>query len=95
MKINIIVNSEPLSVDCAPNETLLHWLRRNGYFGVKHGCENGECGACAVLLDGRPIPSCMILTAQAEGKHITTIEALGEIQDQGWKKTEGLHLLQE
>lgn len=94
MDIDLTVNKETKTWNVSPNETLLHALRRNGYFGVKHGCENGECGACAVLIDGKPFASCVMLAAQAEGKHITTIESLGQVQEQGWKHTEGLHPLQ-
>ena len=95
MQISLIINSEIKVLDIAPNDTLLHALRANGYFGVKHGCENGECGACTVLLDGKPIASCVMLAAQAEGKRITTIESLGQIEEQGWKHTEGLHPIQQ
>ena len=94
MQLLLTINNEIKSFDIAPNETLLRVLRRNGYFGVKHGCENGECGACAVLLDKKPVASCVMLAAQAEGKNITTIEAMGEVEEQGWRKTEGLHPLQ-
>jgi aerobic-type carbon monoxide dehydrogenase small subunit (CoxS/CutS family) len=55
---------------------LLDVLRREGYYGVKRGCEKGECGACAVLMDGRPINSCLMFAAQAEGREITTVEGL-------------------
>lgn len=94
MNVNLTVNDEIKLWEVPANETLLHALRRNGYFGVKHGCENGECGACAVLLDGKPVASCVMLAAQAEGKRVTTIEALGQVQNQGWKKTEGLNAIQ-
>jgi len=95
MQINLTINDELKTFDVAPNETLLHALRANGYFGVKHGCENGECGACAVLIDGVPMNSCVMLAAQAEGKQITTIESLGHIAEQGWKHTDGLHPIQQ
>lgn len=95
MQVNVHIDGEAKLWDIAPGETLLHVLRRNGYFGVKHGCENGECGACTVLLDGRPVASCVMLAAQAAGKHITTIQALGQAADQGWKHTEGLHPIQQ
>ena len=95
MQINLTVNNESNLWDIAPNETLLHALRANGYFGVKHGCENGECGACTVLLNGKPVASCVMLAAQANGKHITTIESLGQVAEQGWKHTEGLHPIQQ
>ena len=95
MQISFSINNELKSFDVAPNETLLHTLRANGYFGVKHGCDNGECGACAVLVDDLPLNSCMVLTSQVGGKHITTIESIGQVQDQGWKHTEGLNPIQE
>jgi putative selenate reductase molybdopterin-binding subunit len=95
MQLHLTLNNENKTWDVAPNETLLHALRANGYFGVKHGCDNGECGACAVLVDGVPMNSCMLLAAQVDGKRITTIESLGQVEDQGWKHTEGLHPLQQ
>jgi len=95
MQVNLTINGENKTWDISPNETLLHALRRHGYFGVKHGCDNGACGACAVLLDGKPIASCVMLAAPAEGKRITTIEALGQVAEQGWKRTEGLHPIQQ
>jgi putative selenate reductase molybdopterin-binding subunit len=59
------------------------------------GCEKGECGACAVLFDGRPVNSCTMLSAQAEGHLIETVEKVGEHPEQGWKRTEGLHIIQQ
>ncbi len=94
MQVTLTINQQPKQLDVSPNETLLRALRRHGYFGVKHGCENGACGACAVLVDGSPMNSCVMLAAQAQDKVLTTIEAIGEVQDQGWKKTEGLDPLQ-
>ena len=64
-------------------------------FGVKQGCQTGECGACTVLLDDVPVTSCTMLAAQADGHRVTTVEALGEHPEQGWKHTEGLHPLQQ
>ena len=95
MQISLTVNDENKTWDIAPNDTLLHALRANGYFGIKHGCENGACGACTVLLDDKPIASCVMLAAQAESKRITTIESLGQVEEQGWKHTEGLHPIQQ
>lgn len=94
MNLSLHINHENKEIEIQPNETLLRALRRNGYFGVKHGCENGECGACAVLIDGVPMNTCVMLASQAQGKHITTIESVGEVEQQGWKKTEGLDPLQ-
>jgi putative selenate reductase molybdopterin-binding subunit len=95
MRIILDINDVSLEVEAAAGESLLATLRRLGFYGAKHGCESGECGACAVLLDGRPVNSCLLLAAQAEGHRIQTIEALGEHPEQGWKITEGLHPLQQ
>jgi putative selenate reductase molybdopterin-binding subunit len=94
MNLSVTINHKLQEIEIQPHETLLRVLRRRGYFGVKHGCENGECGACAVLVNGVPMNSCVMLAAQADGKEITTIEAIGEVEEQGWKKTEGLDPLQ-
>lgn len=95
MKINLLINEVRHEIDTDPGETLLDVLRSEGYFGVKHGCETGECGACTVLLDGKPVNSCVYLAAQAEGHRIQTIESIGQHPEQGWKTTEGLHPLQQ
>lgn len=94
MKIHLMINRREVEVEAAPGASLLKVLRSLGYFGVKHGCESGECGACAILLDGRPVNSCLVLAAQAEGHSIRTIESLGQHPEMGWKKSEGLHPLQ-
>ncbi|MDH5507047.1 MAG: molybdopterin-dependent oxidoreductase [Anaerolineae bacterium] len=94
MKINLNINGETKEIQAAPGDSLLKTLRAEGYFGVKHGCETGECGACTVLLDGKPVNACVQLAAQAEGQQIETIEAVGEHPEQGWKHTAGLHPLQ-
>jgi putative selenate reductase molybdopterin-binding subunit len=95
MKISLKVNGKDHEVDTNPGENLLSVLRALGYVGAKHGCESGECGACTVLLDGKPINSCVSLAAQAGGHIIETIEAMGEHPNQGWKSTSGLHRIQE
>ena len=95
MILKINVNGNDVEFDSHANETLLKALRRRGYFGVKHGCETGECGACTVLLDGKPVNSCITLASQAEGRRVETIEEIGEHPEQGWKQTEGLHPLQQ
>jgi putative selenate reductase molybdopterin-binding subunit len=77
MLISLNINGQTKTVETGVNEPLLWVLRRGGYFGVKHGCETGECGACAVLLDGKSVPSCVLLAAQAEGRKVTTIESVG------------------
>ncbi len=94
MKIQFTLNGQTMEADAAPNDTLLVVLRRNGVFGVKHGCETGECGACLVLLDGVPVTSCVMLAAQAGGRDIVTIEGVGGAQERGWRGSEPLHALQ-
>jgi xanthine dehydrogenase iron-sulfur cluster and FAD-binding subunit A len=75
--VQVVVNGSPLRAEASPGDSLLGWLRRNGVFGVKHGCETGECGACAVLLDGRPVNACLTLAARAHGREVATVESLG------------------
>jgi len=95
MKSVLKVNKIDHSVKIEASDHLLKVLRSLGYFGVKHGCETGECGACTVLLDGKPVNSCVMLAAQAVGHHIETIESIGEHPDQGWRTSEGLHVIQQ
>ncbi|MBN1429641.1 MAG: molybdopterin-dependent oxidoreductase [Anaerolineae bacterium] len=94
MNITLHINGKDLQVDVAPNQTLLSVLRANGVFGPKHGCETGECGACAVLLDGVPVNSCVMLAVQANGRRIETIEGLGGEQQRGWRGSRPLHAIQ-
>lgn len=69
------VNGEDSQVSVAPYKTLLEVLREDLLLtGTKHGCELGECGACTVLVDGRPLLSCLLLALECEGKAIETIE---------------------
>ena len=76
--IQLTVNGERRRWTVAPGDLLLDVLRREGYWGVKKGCETGECGACAVLLDGAPINSCLMFAAQADGRALQTIEGVAE-----------------
>ena len=96
MRVTLQINGKSNEWEIAPGDRLLDALRAHGVFGVKDGgCREGECGACAVLLDGRPANSCSMLAAQAEGHSIQTIEAVGEHPEQGWKKTAGLDVIQQ
>ena len=71
------INGEKREVIAKPSDTLLYTLRNElGLTGAKPGCENGDCGACTVLVDDWPIKSCLMLTVEAVGKRITTIEGL-------------------
>ncbi len=76
LAIRVTVNGEARRWSVAPGDLLLDVLRREGYWGVKKGCETGECGACAVLVDGQPINSCLMFAAQADGRKLTTIEGV-------------------
>jgi putative selenate reductase molybdopterin-binding subunit len=94
VKIHFTLNGQAVEFEAAPNDTLMSALRQNGVFGVKHGCETGECGACTILLDGVPVTSCVMLAVQAEGHQIVTIEGIGGQQERGWRGSEPLHALQ-
>src|SRR5690348_10204537 len=75
--IRMTLNGEPTDVSFAPYKTLLEVLREDlGHTGTKHGCELGECGACAVLLEGKPVLSCLLLAVECEKKNILTVEGL-------------------
>ena len=75
--ITLTVNGEPAAVGFAGYKTLLEILREDlNLCGTKHGCELGECGACAVLLDGQPVLSCLVLGVECEGRDVTTVEGL-------------------
>ncbi len=76
MFVGLTVNGEPRTWDAAPNEPLLDVLRREGYTGAKRVCESGECGACAVIVDGLAVDSCLMLAVQAAGSEIVTVEGL-------------------
>ncbi len=77
MIVSLRINGEEHLVDPYPDATLLDTLREDlGLTGSKKGCGTGDCGACTVLMDGRAVTSCLVLTATAEGKSITTIEGL-------------------
>ncbi|HVF85994.1 MAG TPA: (2Fe-2S)-binding protein [Pyrinomonadaceae bacterium] len=86
--IEFTINGESAEVAFAPHKTLLEVLREDmNLTGTKHGCELGECGTCAVLVDGRSILSCLMLGLDAEGCRVETVE--------GMATSEGLHPLQE
>jgi aerobic-type carbon monoxide dehydrogenase small subunit (CoxS/CutS family) len=86
--IEFTLNGEATEVAFAPHKTLLEVLREDlSLTGTKHGCELGECGVCAVLIDGRSVLSCLVLGLDAEGRRVETVE--------GMATTAGLHPLQE
>ncbi len=77
-KITLTINNVNRTLLVGQDESLLDALRRLSYFSVKRGCDDGTCGVCAVLLDGKSVRSCKIKAVDAEGKAITTVEGLGQ-----------------
>jgi aerobic carbon-monoxide dehydrogenase small subunit len=76
--ISVTVNGEKLSVDVEPRLLLVHLIREKlRLTGTHIGCDTTHCGACTVLLDGVPVKSCTVLAVQADGRQLTTVEALG------------------
>jgi carbon-monoxide dehydrogenase small subunit len=77
--VSIRVNGENVEVAFAPHKTLLEVLREDlGLTGTKHGCELGECGCCAVLVDGQPVLSCLALGVAMEGRDVATVEGMAD-----------------
>ncbi len=87
MRIAFTLNGKPVEIEADPQQTLLELLRMEiGLMGTKGACLEGECGSCTVLVDGKPMNSCLIMAGQANGRAVTTIEGLA---------TDGtLHILQ-
>ncbi len=87
MKIEFQLNRKPVAIDVRPDERAVDLLReRLGMTGVKEGCGAGECGACAILVDGESRLSCLMMACQLHGKTVTTIEGVAEGEE--------LHVLQ-
>ena len=77
IRVRTTVNGEPAEFLCEPRQSLLECLRDIlGLTGAKEGCNDGNCGACTVILDGRIINSCLVLGVETEGRAITTIEGI-------------------
>ena len=77
--VQTTINGEETEFLCEPRQSLLEVLRDVvGYTGTKEGCLTGDCGACSVILDGRPTDSCLVLGVEAEDKEITTVEGLAD-----------------
>ncbi|MDW8063089.1 MAG: (2Fe-2S)-binding protein [Candidatus Caldarchaeum sp.] len=78
-QFSFVLNGEAVTVTCPPAYTLLEVLRHVLHLtGTKDGCSSGDCGACTVLLDGRPVHSCLTLISQVEGRNVVTVEGIGE-----------------
>jgi len=81
MKISVTVNNQKKQLEISPADTLLQALRQNNFTEVKCGCNEGECGACLVLLDGEPVNSCQVLAGSVDGRAITTVRGIGTQQN--------------
>ncbi len=86
--IHLTINDREYDLAVAPNQTLVDVIRYElGLTGTKKGCELGDCGSCTVILDGKPVNSCLVLAVQADGSKIETIEGL--------ETDQGLHPVQQ
>ncbi len=86
--VSATINGEPVEFLCEPHQSLLECLRNVlGLTGTKEGCNDGNCGACSVLLDGQLVNSCLVLGVEIKGRAVTTVEGLAD-----WR---GLHPIQQ
>ncbi|MBV8430683.1 MAG: (2Fe-2S)-binding protein [Solirubrobacterales bacterium] len=97
MQVTVNINGESVSRDVEPRQLLVHYIRDTpGLTGTHWGCDTSNCGACVVLMDGKPVKSCTILAAMAEGHEIRTVESLeqnGQLDpvQQGFHELHALH----
>lgn len=78
MQIQIVLNDKKVSAEIAPDMLLIDFLRAQGCYSVKRGCETSNCGLCTVFVDDKPVLSCSLLAARADGRKVTTLEGLQE-----------------
>ncbi|MCL5028168.1 MAG: (2Fe-2S)-binding protein [Bacteroidetes bacterium] len=81
MKASFNINNSVSELELNPNETLLNALRNNGFTEVKCGCNEGECGACLVLLKDKPVNSCQVLAMSVQNKKIKTVKGIGTLHN--------------
>jgi len=81
MRVALRVNGNLHEVDVEPRRLLVHVLRELGYKSVRVGCDTATCGACTVLMDGRPVKSCNVLAVQADGAEIYTVDYSDEVME--------------
>jgi carbon-monoxide dehydrogenase small subunit len=79
MEGTFIINGKEKTLNFNADERLVITLRNNGYTEVKNGCSEGECGACMILLDEKPVHSCQIFTASVQNKNIKTVKGIGDL----------------
>ena len=78
-KVRLTINRETISLNVSPTKLLIDLIREDlGLTGTKMACGHGDCGACTVLMDGKPVNSCLVLAVEAQGKEVTTIEGVGQ-----------------
>lgn len=77
MKISLILNNKKITDDIEPDMLLIDFVRSHDCFSVKRGCETSNCGLCTVFLDDKPVLSCSVLAARANGRKVTTLEGIG------------------
>lgn len=77
MKISLILNNKKITEDIEPDMLLIDFVRSHDCFSVKRGCETSNCGLCTVFLDDKPVLSCSVLAARADGRKVTTLEGIG------------------
>ena len=88
VQVQAVINGEEVEFLCEPRQSLLEALRETlGLTGTKEGCNNGNCGACNVILDGALVNSCLVLAVEIQGRSVTTVEGIATAR--------GLHPLQE
>ncbi len=78
MKVRFTLNGSPFVADAAPTASLLEIIREHGLTGTKEGCRIGVCGVCTVLVEGRPVSSCLYLAGCAQGSDVWTVEGIAE-----------------
>jgi aerobic carbon-monoxide dehydrogenase small subunit len=77
VELTININGQPVTRDVEPRQLLVHYIRDSpGLTGTHWGCDTSNCGACVVLMDGKPVKSCTVLAAMAQGHEISTVESL-------------------
>jgi aerobic carbon-monoxide dehydrogenase small subunit len=97
MEVTIAINGKDVSREVEPRQLLVHYIRETeGLTGTHWGCDTSNCGACVVLLDGKPVKSCTMLAAMAQGHEISTVESLevdGHLDplQQGFHEKHALH----
>jgi aerobic-type carbon monoxide dehydrogenase small subunit (CoxS/CutS family) len=81
MTLELTINGSAKTLQVNPGEVALDTLRRAGYASVKRGCDEGDCGSCSILVDGRLMRACLLYAGQLHGRTVTTVEDLGTARD--------------